>query len=513
MTTPGLSGTQPDILEVITDLSSDEVFTPPRVANAVLDLLPDDVWADPELRWLDPGCKTGVFLREITRRLMTGLAEAIPDEQERLEHILTNMVYGIAITELTALMSRRTLYCSKNASGPRSIVRFPTPEGNIWMRRVEHSYNAKGRCTECSASRAEMERPGRENYAYAFIHETGRHALAKEFDMRFDVIVGNPPYQMEADASGQNVMAIYDHFVDQAKALNPSYISMIIPSRWMAGGKHLDEFRHSMLTDRRIRILVDYPNAAELFPSVGINGGVCYFLWDSCHDGDCQVSLVREGNVVGPVNRQLDEFDVLVRDHRALNILHRVRKFEEPSLIGIISARDPFGPKLSSNFRGFTEERRRPDDLILHLNVGNMRKAVWVSADTVTKNKQLVDAWKVLLPKTGSGREREKTGVDLVLGPSLIAGPGSVCTLTYIVAGPLNSKSEAESLSSYLRTRFARFLVSLRKVSQDTPRNVYTWVPMQTWDRIWTDAELYEKYGITTEEQEYIEEMIREMPA
>jgi site-specific DNA-methyltransferase (adenine-specific) len=504
---------QPDILEVISDLSNDEVFTPPKVANAVLDLLPDEVWSDPSLRWLDPGCKTGVFLREAAKRLMVGLTDAFPDEQERLDHILQNMVFGIAITELTSLMSRRTLYCSKNAAGSRAVVEMDQPAGKVWFHRVEHSYDSNGRCSECSASREQMERDNRENYAYGFIHAAGRAAIEEEFDMKFDVIIGNPPYQMEADAAGQNVMPIYDNFVDQAKALNPRYVSMVIPSRWMAGGKYLDEFRASMLGDRRTRVLVDYPNAAELFPAVGINGGICYFLWDSEYEGDCEVTMVREGRMLGPQSRRLDEFDVLVRDHRALGILRRVLSHSEPSLVDIISTRDPFGPALSSNFRGYTTKKKSPSDLVLHMNIGGKRQSVWASADKVTKNEHLVGTWKVLLPKTGSGREREKTGVDLVLGPSLVAEPNSVCTLTYIVAGPLGSKEEAESLTSYLRTRFARFLVSLRKISQDTPRGVYGWVPQQTWDHAWTDEELYEKYGITEDEQAYIAELIREMPS
>lgn len=503
--------TQPDILEVIGDLSSDEVFTPPRVANAVLDLLPDEVWADPGLRWLDPGAKTGVFLREVTRRLMVGLADTITDEQERLDHILHNMVFGVAVTELTALMSRRTLYCSKDATGPHSASRMPSADGNVWFARIEHPYDKNGRCPECSASKEQMERHNSENHAYGFIHAAGREAIEKEFEMKFDVIIGNPPYQMEADAAGQNVMAIYDRFVDQAKALNPRYISMVIPSRWMAGGKYLDDFRSSMLKDRRIRTLVDYPNAAELFPAVGINGGICYFLWDRDNIGDCSVTGIRGGVVSGPVDRRLDEFDVFVRDNRALEVLRKVLEPKEPSMAGLFSPRDPFGPELGSNFKGYSETQRE-GDLRLHMNLGTKRVTYWVSPDKVTKSQHLVGAWKVLVPYAGSGREREKTGVDLVLGPPLVAAPGSVCTLTYIVAGPLKSKAEAESVESYLRTRFARFLVSLRKISQHTTRSVYTFVPQQTWDRTWTDEELYEKYGITEEEQAYIAELIREMP-
>lgn len=294
-----------DILEVIADLSNDEVFTPPVVVRSVLDLLPGEVWTNAELRWLDPGCKTGVFLREITRRLMAGLTHAISDEALRLEHILKNQVFGIAITELTSLMSRRSLYLSKDAMSDQSIVDMPTSAGNVWLGSVEHTYK-NGRCAECGASQEQMEKPGQDNYAYGFIHADGQMQIAKEFDMKFDVIVGNPPYQMGSDG-GTRTMPIYNLFVDQARALGPRFISMIIPSRWMAGGLGLDEFRASMLGDNRIRRLVDYPNSAELFPTVDIKSGICYFLWDRENRGPCAVTTVRTSQVAGPNERTLNE--------------------------------------------------------------------------------------------------------------------------------------------------------------------------------------------------------------
>lgn len=207
---------QPDILEVIANLSNDAVFTPPRVANAVLDLLPPDVWADPSLRWLDPGAKTGVFPREIAKRLMVGLAQVMPDEKSRLEHILKNMVFAIATEELTGMMTRRSLYCSKDAKGTSSVVRMKTASGNVWRERVEHLYNEKGTCDECKGARAELEIAGRDNKAYGFIHADGRAQIAKEVDMRFDVIVGNPPYQMTGGGGGTNDTPLYNVFVDEA---------------------------------------------------------------------------------------------------------------------------------------------------------------------------------------------------------------------------------------------------------------------------------------------------------
>lgn len=505
------TSSQPDILEVIADLSNDEVFTPPKVANAVLDLLPEEVWSDPTLRFLDPGCKTGVFLREITKRLMGGLTETFPDEQERLDHILRNQVFGIAITELTAHMSRRTLYCSKRADGEHSIVTMAAEAGNVWFERVEHDYR-NGRCQECGAAKEQMERDNRENYAYAFIHESGRQQVAEEFEMKFDVIVGNPPYHMEADASGKNVVAIYDRFVTQARELDPRYITMVIPGRWMTGGRGLDDFRDEMLSNQQLRVLVDYPNSAELFPTVDIKSGICYFLWDRDNLGSCAVTTSRAGVPTEPVERDLDEFDVLVRDSRAIPVLRRVIEAGEPSFGQLVSTRDPFGPTLGSNFRGY-RSKKRSGDVRLYMNQETAEREIWVERSAATRSSDLIDVWKVFTPKAGPGNSGGHVIPDSVLSRSAVAGPGSVCSATYLVVGPLPSQDAAASLASYLRTRLVRLLVSLRKPSQNTTRDSYRWVPQQSWDREWTDAELYEKYGITEDEQAYIAEMIREMPA
>lgn len=518
-----LRGRNPDVLTCIANLSNDEVFTPPEFANRMLDTLAEawapnhggaNLWADKNVRFLDPCTKSGVFLREITSRLTKGLEKEIPQLEERVDHILTRQVFGIGITHLTSLLARRSVYCSKHANGKYSIARgFASDAGSIWFERTEHTW-ADGKCTYCGASQRTFDRgEGLETHAYAFIHTDDiKTRIAKLFggDMQFDVIIGNPPYQIAADEAGQNVMPIYNLFVEQAKKLNPRYITMVTPSRWMAGGKYLDEFRSTMLNDSRIAALVDYPNAAEMFPTVGINGGISYFLWNAEYNGKCAVTLVRGGQNFGPHERTLNEFDVFVRDNRAVSILHKVLAKKESSFADIVSPRDPFGPALSSNFTDYRTEQKKGDRR-LHLNIGTKRVTAWVSPNYITKNTHLVQSWKVLVPKAGSGREREKSGVDLVLGPPLIASPGSVCTLTYVVVGPLASKSEAESVEAYLKTRFLRFLVSLRKISQDAPRGVYAFVPQQSWDRIWTDELLYEKYGITKDEIAFIDSMIRPM--
>ncbi len=514
-----LRGRNPDVLTCIANLSNDEVFTPPEFANRMLDTLADawaagndgaDIWADSKVRFLDPCTKSGVFLREIVTRLNKGLATEIPHLQTRVDHILTKQVFGIGITRLTSLLARRSLYCSKFAKGEHSVAQgFASDDGNIWFERIEHDWK-NGRCAFCGAPEGMFDRGSDlENHAYAFIHTDNIEARLGELfggEMHFDVIIGNPPYQLASDGGTRDV-PIYQHFVEQAKKLEPRFLTMVIPSRWMASGLGLNDFRRAMLADRHIKELVDYTNAADIFPSVGINGGACYFLWDSAYDGPCAVSTIRGGETNGPDERNLDEFDVLVRDSRSLEILRKVLEREEPSVNTILARDKEFG--WTSNFDGF-HERQGEGDVPLYYIRSVKRSVGYIQREQVTKSANLIDTWKLLVPAVGSGRERERSGVDLVLGPSLIAPAPSVCTQSYLFFS-VSSRQEAESLQSYYATRFFRFLVSLRKITQHATHSTYQWVPMQTWDRTWTDADLFAKYCISAEEIGLIESMIRPM--
>lgn len=538
-----LRGRNPDVLTCIANLSNDEVFTPPEFANRMLDNMAiiwaagndgEDLWSNPDVTFLDPFTKSGVFLREITARLIVGLEKAIPDLQERVNHILTTQVFGIGITDLTAMLARRSLYCSKWANGPHSVATtFDTAAGNVWFERTQHTWIGgsewvvtadedgksvkkftNGKCKYCGASQLVFDRAtDLETHAYAFIHTDDIAALVKELfgdDMQFDVVIGNPPYQSTGGGGGSNDSPIYQLFVEQAKRLQPRLLCMVIPSRWMAGGRGLGEFRSAFLTDPHIRTLVDYENAQDAFPTVGIGGGICYFLWDRENPGLCECSYHRNGEVVGPFPRKLDEFETFVRDKRAVDILKKVVAFEEDSFASLVSGDTPFG--LATNFKDYIKDAVPGKGQVkLYANIGTSRVRGSMNRSKISKNGHLVDTCKLFLPKTGSGRERERSGVDIVLGPSIVAEPGSVCTQTYLVAGPLATEAEAQSMAAYLRTRFARFLVSLRKISQDTPRGVYTYLPQQEWDRAWTDAELYEKYGVSEEERAFIESLIRPM--
>lgn len=516
-----LRGRNPDVLTCIANLSNDEVFTPPELANLMLDSLAQswsnnhngaDLWANSEVRFLDPCTKSGVFLREIASRLTKGLAVQIPDLNDRVDHILTKQVFGIGITTLTSLLARRSVYCSKHAKGKHSIARgFSSDEGNIWFERVEHSW-IDDRCVYCRANRKTFERgEGLETHAYAFIHTDDIEVRIAELfggQMQFDVIIGNPPYQITGGGGGTNDSPIYQMFVRQAIRLEPRFLSMVIPSRWMAGGRGLGEFRAEFLADRRVRKMVDYENAKDVFPTVGIGGGSCYFLWDREHPGLCECTYHRNGATIGPHQRALDEFDVFVRDKRSVDILHKIVATNEQSFEELVSGDTPFG--LATNFTGYTRDVEPKNGQVrLYANIGTTRVRGAMARKKIEKNPHLIDVWKLFLPVAGSGRERERSGVDLVLGPPIVGEPGSVCTQTYLVAGPLNSKAEAESVASYLCTRLARFLISLRKPAQHVFRGMYRWVPIQSWDRNWTDADLYKKYRITKEEQAFIEEMIR----
>lgn len=286
----------PDVLSCLANLSNDEVFTSPELANKVLDMLPAELWESPDTKILDPCCKSGIFLREAAKRLIKGLEPVYPNLQERVDHIMHEQLFAISITELTSLLSRRSLYCSKYPNGRFSVSAFGNEEGNVRYRNINHTWQ-NGRCTYCGASEKEYRRDASfETHAYEFIHTTHPERL---FNMKFDVIVGNPPYQLsDGGGNGSSATPIYQLFIQQAKKLNPRFLTMIVPSRWFAGGKGLDGFRNEMLGDHQLRELVTYQDSRECFNGVDIAGGVCYFLWARGTTGDCHVVTFEGGGFV-----------------------------------------------------------------------------------------------------------------------------------------------------------------------------------------------------------------------
>lgn len=490
----------PDVLSCLANLSNDEVFTPPQLANQMLDMLPQELFSSPETKFLDPCTKSGVFLREIAKRLIEGLADTIPDLQARIDHIMHHQLYGIAITRLTSMMSRRSLYCSKSASGKYSISQFDDEGGNIRYRDIKHSW-LQGKCQYCGASQEVYDRgDDLESHAYEFIHTDNPNTLYN--NMTFDVIIGNPPYQLSDGGEGGSATPIYQLFVEQAKKLNPRYLTMIIPARWYGGGRGLDEFRKDMIEDKRIRYLHDFLNASECFGNgVEIKGGVCYFLWNRDQKGKCEI-YTHQGDNIESSCRYLQEegSNVFIRYKTGVEIYHKIKAHKEPTIDKIVSSQRPFG------LRTFVHGEKKKFDkaVILYENGG----IGYIRREMITSNVEWVSKPKVYVSRAYNAGDNYP---HQIIGKPILGESGSCCTETYIVIGPFPSLIQASNAESYIRTRFFRFLVMLKKTSQQAAAPVYQFVPLQDFSKPWTDEELYKKYGLTDEEIQFIESMIRPM--
>jgi hypothetical protein len=510
-----LRGRNPDVLTCIANLSNDEVFTPPEFANRMLDTLAEawaashsgaSIWTDSSVRFLDPCVKSGVFLREISSRLAIGLTDKIPNLEDRVDHILTKQVFGISITNLTSLLARRSVYCSKHASGEHSIAKsFAGDDGNIWFQRTEHTW-VDGRCEYCSASKKTLDRgENLETHAYAFIHTDeikGRVAELFGGIMQFDVIIGNPPYQLDDGGYGTSAAPIYQLFVEKAICLDPRYAMFVTPSRWMAGGKGLDKYRERMLSDKRLRNIVDFPKLYEGFPGVKIRGGISYFLWDRDYHGPCQVQTIWDGQPTGPAAaRYLDAYDILVRRNEAIPILEKVRAKGERTLESRVSSGKPFG------LRTFFHGKPHSKGLKKAVKLFGSQKITWVERSAISVNTPWIDEWKVLMTAVQGTSAAVETKF---LSKPIIVGPGAACTETYLVAGHFDSETAATNYANYLRTRFVRFLVSLRKSTQHATRDVYAFVPDLPLDQEWTDSKLYKRYALTKDEIAFIESQVAE---
>ena len=494
----------PDVLSCIANLSNDEVFTPPDVANAMLDMLPQELFNDPNTKFLDPACKSGVFLREIAKRLLIGLEPLFPNLQERVDHIYKEQLFGIAITELTSLLSRRSLYCSKYPNSKYSVSKFEDVQGNVRFKNTPHRW-MNGKCAFCGASESEYggkKREGMETHAYEFIHTIKPQEIWK---MKFDVIIGNPPYQLNnGGGTGSGATPIYHEFVLQAKKLSPHYLCMITPSRWFAGGSGMDSFRKEMLQEGNIRRIVDYPDAGDCFPGINLNGGVSYFLWDRTYHGTCEFTNINNGKGSTAI-RDLNEYDIFIRYNESLSIIHKVMKKTKDTMANMISAQTPFG--FLTSFRG--RPNKMPNDLTIHSSKG----ISYVDRREVTRNQNWIDLYKVLIGKALSGHagELDSNGQAKIIAATKVIGPGEICTQTYLVVGPCNTEIEAKSMHSYLCTKFVRFLMMPTMVSISISGQSFRFVPKQEFNKTWTDEELYKMYDLTDEEIGFIEAMIKPM--
>ena len=493
----------PDVLSCIANLSNDEVFTPPELANRIIDMLPEELFRNPDTTFLDPCCKSGVFLREIAKRLIKGLEPQIPDLEKRIEHIFSRQLFGIAITELTSLLSRRSVYCSKFPSSPFSAYQFPEeqPQGNIIYQRIKHTWQ-NGKCIYCGASQSEYERGDElETHAYQFIHNLD---VKKVFNMKFDVIIGNPPYQLSDGGQAASAKPLYHYFVEQAKKLNPRYLTMIIPARWYAGGKGLDSFRYSMLSNSHIRKLVDFSNSADCFPGVNIAGGVCYFLWDREYVGECEISNYSQNEESVPELRSLKEFDILVRNNIAVRIIRKIIKGEQLLNKQVYS----YSYFAVRSYERGTEYKQSNNDVVLLSSQGKG----FYEKSKITDKYNILHKYKVIITYAMSGGNKPTSKGDYQVISSLqVLNPNEVCTETYLVLGTFETLNEAEAMCSYVNTRTFRFLLLQALTSIHITKDSFCFIPVQNFSKHWTDEELYAKYGLTDEEIAFIESMIRPM--
>lgn len=516
----------PDVLSCLANLSNDEVFTPPAVVNLMLDLLPQELFASPKTKFLDPATKSGVFLREITKRLIKGLEKDIPNLRTRVDHILQNQVFGIATTELTSLVSRRSLYCSKYPNCKYSVSKFDTVEGNIRFRALKHTF-ANGRCKWCGASASQFDRDASlESHAYEFIHTSNPEEI---FNMKFDVIISNPPYQMNcssensSDSNAAFATAIYPMFIQQSCNMMPRYLVMITPSRWMTkvGQGVSEEWADALIRGNHFIEIHDYENSMDCFAGVDIMGGVSYFLYSPDYNGKCRfVSHSKD-----TCNVEFDYIDpfkagIVIRDLISRKILTKVRNvegmyYEGHSFSQLVSPGHFYDKAgvLSTNWKGYSKKQSRNHSVKYFVNKRLEESGYgWISRSDIPKNADTLDLHRVFIPKAnGSFGEGSQ-----VLGVPIYGPPGSVCSQTYLVIGYKQieqrlSREQCRNIEGYVKTKFFRFMVSIKKKTQDAPSSVYQFVPMQDFSRSWTDKDLYEKYKLAKEEINYIETMIKPM--
>lgn len=540
-----------DILTLFEQLNSHEVFTPPRVARDMLDLLPKDIWCDPSIRILDPCVKSGVFLREAMYLLIDGLAGKgkhvghdgieydLNDGKQRMNHILKNMLFGIATSELTSYVSRRTLYGVMEANTDKQtalIEAFEKSKNNKqWIEDEKVRFLVRNHFNEYydhgmfnTPDYKGFEHEGNifypteainkkvddsndfiiEDTYYPFIEEQVNHEKIqqiKDRQMKFDVIIGNPPYQVNTSNQGKQAKPIYQKFIQSAIELKPRVITMITPSRWFTGGMGLSSFRSDMMKDRRIKEIHDFSNSKECFPGVSISGGVNFFLWENKYQGSCSFHSHR-GSDVDTFKCFLDKYPVVIRNAAASSILEKVSNVMLEN--GIKTLSEIVKPinnfDLSSSFRGSNEG----EISVLH----SKGKGLCSRVD-VRDYDGSVDMYKVVVSRTVAehANEPSKDGTFKVIAKNVVLPPMHVCTHSYLVVGAFKSENEAKRLRRFLGGKFARYLILQTLTGIDLSKERFSFVPLLNDAECFSDEELYKKFELSESDVIAIESTIKDI--
>ena len=488
-----------------------EVFTAEREVNAMLNLVKDETESI-ESRFLEPSCGEGNFLAEILKRKLSVVQKKYNDPQMRHDYELWSMfavtrIYGVELLADNIAICRERLFRIWDEAYTANCQEDAKDECRKFVRCVLKHNIVCGNFLSMKQANGD-----RITFAEWFVGDKNEYIHMSHpksvFDICFDVIIGNPPYQQNIGANKSYIVPIYQHFVERSIELKPRYLSMIIPARWFAGGRRLDSFRKAMLNDNRLRVIHDFPDATDCFPGVQIKGGVCYFLWNRDETGDCEISTHLNGKVEGPLVRPLLEEGnaTFIRYNQAISIIRKVLKNKYKSFSELVSPQTPFG--IVTSYKG-TANCINPTDVKMYIS-GNDRQykggTAFAPYEKITKGHEMISWHKVYISKAGSGSD---TFPHSILGRPFYGKPGTICNQSYLVIGPFSSESECENVISYITTKFFRFMVLQLKNSQDAMRGVYQLVPIQDFSKSWTDAELYEKYALTDDEISFIESMIK----
>lgn len=454
---------------------SQEVLEEPRLVDQ--GQVTEDIFLNPEARILEMNSKSGLYPLYMAYSLyamkLPGPEDKLPLEQTQAlwQETVEQQIFVLCKTRMAESITRRTLVGYQDWTVNTTYI----------PHLLERMENDPQRLAK------KLEKP-----------ETWRK---NGEPMTFDAIVGNPPYQIADGGNNASAMPVYQRFVELATTIEPHYASMIMPSRWYSGGRGLDDFRANIMNDTRMRVLYDYASSDYCFPGVDISGGICYFLWDKDYDGPCTVTNA-ESQIAHSVKRYLNEFPILVRSNAAISIIDKVARRKEQTLDTFVSSQKPFG------LRTFA----RPDengDLTLRWNGGKGP----ISSDKVTGGTELIDKWKVIVSRVlyEHGGKADKNGQSRILSILEMLGPKEVCSETYIVVNSYDTEAEAAGLYSYLKTKFARFLIMQATSSIMITRGCFMFVPVQNFTEEWTDEKLYKKYELTEDEIAFIESTIRVM--